>query len=169
METIKFKKHMRRISLSFIAVLSTGVLSHIILRPPGHSVAAAVLMAPIKETRCIHDLCKCLFLLFQCHHMSFVDFVVLPPGYSRSVTDFWGWDAHEAQLRCPDGVCQGQSTEFKFESWTGAVDKFIDTLRLFSLWVRLQFVIWRLGHTSRFISCPWCHLLFGFVCVRSTV
>ena len=36
--------------------------------------------------------------------MSFVDFVVLPPGYGRSVTDFWGWDAHEAQLRCPDGV-----------------------------------------------------------------
>jgi len=31
-----------------------------------------------------------------------VDFVVLPPGHGRSVTDFWGWDAHEAQLRCPD-------------------------------------------------------------------
>ena len=40
----------------------------------------------------------------QCHHMSFVDFVVLPPGHGRSVTDFWGWDAHEAQLRCPDDV-----------------------------------------------------------------
>ena len=36
--------------------------------------------------------------------MSFVDFVVLPPGHGRSVTDFWGWDAHEAQLRCPGGV-----------------------------------------------------------------
>jgi len=24
----------------------------------------------------------------QCHHMSFVDFVVLPPGHGRSVTDF---------------------------------------------------------------------------------
>ena len=34
----------------------------------------------------------------------FVDYVVLPPGHGRSVTDFWGWDAHEAQLRCPDGV-----------------------------------------------------------------
>jgi len=33
-----------------------------------------------------------------------VDFVVLPPGHGRSVTDFWGWDAHEAQLRCPDYV-----------------------------------------------------------------
>jgi len=30
-----------------------------------------------------------------------VDFVILPPGHGRSVTDFWGWDAHEAQLRCP--------------------------------------------------------------------
>ena len=36
--------------------------------------------------------------------MSFVDFAVLPPGYGGSVTDFWGWDAHEAQLRCPDSV-----------------------------------------------------------------
>ena len=40
----------------------------------------------------------------QCHHMSFVDFVVLPPGHGRSVTDFWGSDAREAQLRCPDDV-----------------------------------------------------------------
>ena len=36
--------------------------------------------------------------------MSFVDFVVLPPVHGRSVTDLWGWDAHEAQLRCPDDV-----------------------------------------------------------------
>ena len=33
-----------------------------------------------------------------------VDFVVLPPGHGSSVTDFWGWDAQEAQLRCPDDV-----------------------------------------------------------------
>jgi len=33
-----------------------------------------------------------------------VDFVVLPPGHGRSVTDFSGWDAHEAQLRCPNDV-----------------------------------------------------------------
>ena len=31
-------------------------------------------------------------------------FVVLPPGHGRNVTDFWGWDAHEARLRCPDDV-----------------------------------------------------------------
>ena len=33
-----------------------------------------------------------------------VNFVVLPPGHGSSVTDSWGWDAHEAQLRCPDDV-----------------------------------------------------------------
>ena len=48
--------------------------------------------------------CKKFPPLPQCRHMSFVDFVVLPPGHGRSVADFWGWDAHEVQLRCPDGV-----------------------------------------------------------------
>jgi hypothetical protein len=33
-----------------------------------------------------------------------MDFVVFLPGRGSSVTDFWGWDAHEAQLRCPDDV-----------------------------------------------------------------
>ena len=37
-------------------------------------------------------------------HMSFTDFVDFPPGDGRCVTDFWGWDAHEARLRCPDDV-----------------------------------------------------------------
>jgi len=36
--------------------------------------------------------------------MSFTDLVVFPPGHGRIVTDFWGWDAHEARLRCPDDV-----------------------------------------------------------------
>jgi hypothetical protein len=40
--------------------------------------------------------------LIQYHHMSLMDFVVSPPSCGRSVTDFWGWNAHEAQLRCPD-------------------------------------------------------------------
>ena len=26
------------------------------------------------------------------------------PGCGDSVADFWGWDAHEARLRCPDDV-----------------------------------------------------------------
>ena len=47
---------------------------------------------------------KFFFFFFQCHHMSFADFVVLPPGHGRGITDFWGLDAHEAQLRFPDGV-----------------------------------------------------------------
>jgi len=33
-----------------------------------------------------------------------VDFVFLPPEHGRSVTEVWGWDAHEAQLRWPDDV-----------------------------------------------------------------
>jgi hypothetical protein len=32
------------------------------------------------------------------------DFVVPLPGCGRSVTDFWGWAAHRAQLLCPDDV-----------------------------------------------------------------
>jgi hypothetical protein len=36
--------------------------------------------------------------------MFLVDFFVSPPVCGRSVTDFWGWDAHEAQLRFPDEV-----------------------------------------------------------------
>jgi hypothetical protein len=31
-------------------------------------------------------------------------FVVIPLGFGRSVTDVWGWEAHEAQLRCPNEV-----------------------------------------------------------------
>ena len=32
------------------------------------------------------------------------NFVIFPPGCGDSVADFWGWDAHEARLRCPDDV-----------------------------------------------------------------
>ena len=55
---------------------------------------------PMYQRRCMTE----GFFLLQCHHMSFLDFVFLPPGHGRSVIDFWCWDAHEAQLRCPDGV-----------------------------------------------------------------
>jgi hypothetical protein len=48
--------------------------------------------------------CRMNIFFFQCHHMSLMDSVVSPPGYGRSVTDFLSWDAHEAQLRCPDEV-----------------------------------------------------------------
>jgi hypothetical protein len=33
-----------------------------------------------------------------------IDFVVPPSGCGRSVTDFWGWGAHRAQLRFPGDV-----------------------------------------------------------------
>jgi hypothetical protein len=41
---------------------------------------------------------------YQCHHMSLMVFVVSPPGCGQSVTDFWGWGEHRAQLICPDDV-----------------------------------------------------------------
>ena len=55
-----------------------------------------------------HDLChmalQSFFFFGQMPPHLLEDFVVLPPGHDSSVTDFWGWDAHEAQLRCPDDV-----------------------------------------------------------------
>ena len=45
---------------------------------------------------------KLFFFFYPMPHMSLTDFVVFPPGLGRSVTDFSGWDAHEARLRCPD-------------------------------------------------------------------
>jgi hypothetical protein len=36
--------------------------------------------------------------------MSLMDFVVTPLCCGRSVTDFSGWETHEAQLRCPNEV-----------------------------------------------------------------
>jgi hypothetical protein len=44
------------------------------------------------------------YFFAQCHHMSLMDFMVSPPGCGRSVTEVWGWDAHEAQLCFSDEV-----------------------------------------------------------------
>jgi hypothetical protein len=33
-----------------------------------------------------------------------IDFLGPPPGCGRSVTDFWVWGVHRAQLCCPDYV-----------------------------------------------------------------
>ena len=41
----------------------------------------------IKSTKFFFFFLK-IYIYIQCHHMSFVDFVVLPPGHGRSVTDF---------------------------------------------------------------------------------
>ena len=53
--------------------------------------------------RAFHRITLIFFFLPMPPHV-LVDFVVLPPGHGRSVTDFSVWDAHEAQLRCPDDV-----------------------------------------------------------------
>jgi len=50
------------------------------------------------------DARMCFFFFCPMPPHVLVDFVVLPPGHGRSVTDFWGSDAHESQLRCPDDV-----------------------------------------------------------------
>jgi len=44
------------------------------------------------------------------------NFVVFPPGCGYSVADFWGWDAHEARLRCPDEV-SGDMCEDEVPRW----------------------------------------------------
>jgi hypothetical protein len=33
-----------------------------------------------------------------------IDLVAPRPSCGRSVTNFWGWGAHRAQLRCPDDM-----------------------------------------------------------------
>jgi hypothetical protein len=33
-----------------------------------------------------------------------MNFCGFPPGCGDSVADFWGWDAQEVWLRCPDDV-----------------------------------------------------------------
>jgi hypothetical protein len=45
-----------------------------------------------------------IFFFFQYYHVALMDFEVSPPDSGRSVTDFCGSDAYEAQLRCPDEV-----------------------------------------------------------------
>jgi hypothetical protein len=42
-----------------------------------------------------------------------MDFVVSPPGCGRSVTDFWGWDAHETKLSCVDEVDGDMSMKYQ--------------------------------------------------------
>jgi hypothetical protein len=51
--------------------------------------------------------------------MSLMDFVISTPGCGRSVTDLWGWGAHEAQLRCPDEV--SSDTGYEYEVPGGAL------------------------------------------------
>ena len=39
-----------------------------------------------------------------------------PPGCGDSVADFWGWDAREARLRCPDDM-SGDMQEDEIPGW----------------------------------------------------
>ena len=41
-----------------------------------------------------------------------MNFRGFPLGCGDSVADFWGWDAHEARLRCPDDV-SGDMQEYE--------------------------------------------------------
>jgi hypothetical protein len=45
---------------------------------------------------------NCFFFPMTPHVL--MNFRGFPPGCGDSVADFWGWDAHEARLRCPDDV-----------------------------------------------------------------
>ena len=42
-------------------------------------------------------------------------FVVFPPGCGYSVAAFWGWDAHEAQLRCPSDVSGDMYMKMRYQ------------------------------------------------------
>ena len=43
------------------------------------------------------------------------NFMVFPFGCGDSVADFWGWDAHEAQLHCPNGVSGDMYTKMRYQ------------------------------------------------------
>ena len=43
---------------------------------------------------------------FACSHV-LMNFRGFPPACGDRVADFWGWDAHEARLRCPDDTRRG--------------------------------------------------------------
>jgi hypothetical protein len=77
----------------------------------------------------VNNICMAVYTHFlQCHLMSLMDFVVSPPGCGRSVTDFWGWDANESQLRCPDEV----GVIYDYEVPGGALN--LSSTKLFRPW-----------------------------------
>ena len=68
------------------------------LRRPSHTKYRCIFIPCLRNEEESH------FFFNPMPHMSLTDFVVFPPGDGRSVTDFSGWDANEARLRCPDDV-----------------------------------------------------------------
>ena len=59
---------------------------------------------PLQLTSMWFQSCKYNFFSPSSAPHVLVDFVVFPPRHSRNVTDFWGWDTHEARLSCLDDV-----------------------------------------------------------------
>ena len=45
------------------------------------------------------------------------NFVVFPPGCGYNVADFWGWDAHEARLPCPNEVSGDMYMKMRYQDW----------------------------------------------------
>jgi len=90
-----------------LAAYTTSCKHSLVLLRIGESVAGNMLnwLKLFKKLLLLHRV-GCLYIYFFCPMPPHVlmDFVVLPTGHDRSVTDFWGWDAHEVQLRCPDDV-----------------------------------------------------------------
>ena len=93
----------------FIDLHTEGILLYRTQTPPRNETLWTPQMlwfSPYRAVNTMRRHYKESFNVFFCPmppHV-LVDFVVLPPGHDRSVTDFRGWDAHEAQLRCPDDV-----------------------------------------------------------------
>jgi hypothetical protein len=86
---------------SRLTTTGDSLCASVLKETPASFVGRALLDSSL-PTQCYSRIRICFFL--QCHLMSLMDFVVSSPGCGRSVTDFWGRDAHEAQLRCPDEV-----------------------------------------------------------------
>ena len=61
-------------------------------------------------------LCRIFFFFPPMSSPVLMNFVVFPPGCGYSVADFWGWDSHEARLRCSDEV-SGDMCEDEVPGW----------------------------------------------------
>jgi len=76
-----------------------------------------------------------------------MNFRGFPPGCGNSVADFWGWDAHEARLRCPD-VVSGDMQEDEIQG--GGHSLYLETF------LHLRVMTWqfaKLYEMSDFMPC----------------
>ena len=75
-------------------------------RPQTHSLDRAATGTgnkKFKDRKCYFQFIITFYLFPMPPHV-LRNFRGFPPGCGDSVADFWGWDAHEARLRCPDVV-----------------------------------------------------------------